>query len=126
MDADKRGCEEWETATKNKQVFYICFTYAVRFRFKPRRVMKFISKFQTLFGALALTVLLAGNARGQVTLRDFKLTGNLQGAGAAFTLTATAHVENSKGGTIDLLSGAVALTEIGPHPKWRVVAGQKI
>ena len=44
------------------------------------------------------------------SLRDFKLTGNLSHDHAAFTLTATAHVENTKGGTLDLLSGTLALT----------------
>ena len=47
-----------------------------------------------------------------VTLTDFKLAGNLSGGLADFTLTATAHVEDMKGGTLDLLSGPVALTDI--------------
>ena len=51
-----------------------------------------------------------------VTLRDFKLVGDLGGDRAAFTLTATARVENSKGGSLDLLSGSVALTELSAHP----------
>ncbi|MDB6022524.1 MAG: hypothetical protein JWQ04_2381 [Pedosphaera sp.] len=59
-----------------------------------------------------------------VVLRDFKLVGDLHAGRAAFTLTATAHVENSSGGTLDLLSGTVALTEVGPHPKWRVRVDQ--
>ena len=59
-----------------------------------------------------------------VTLHNFKLAGDLSGDHAAFTLTAIARVENSSGGSLELLSGAVALTEIGPHPKWRVNADQ--
>ncbi|MEY2429925.1 MAG: hypothetical protein QOJ40_2810, partial [Verrucomicrobiota bacterium] len=59
-----------------------------------------------------------------VTLEDFKLIGDLSADRAAFTLTATARVENHKGGSLDLLSGVVALTEFGPHPKWRVRANQ--
>jgi hypothetical protein len=55
-----------------------------------------------------------------VTLRDFKLTGDLSRDQATFTLTAMAKVENSKGGTLDLMSGTLALTELGAHPKWRV------
>lgn len=55
-----------------------------------------------------------------ITLQDFKLAGDLSEDRAAFTLTANARVENSKGGSLDLLSGSVALTEINPHPRWRV------
>ncbi len=59
-----------------------------------------------------------------VVLEDFMLTGDLGSNRAAFTLTATARVENQQGGMLDLLRGGVALTEIGPHPKWRIKAGQ--
>ena len=59
-----------------------------------------------------------GNA--PVTLRDFKLAGNLSNDHAAFTLTATAHVDGMKGGSLDLLAGPVALTDVGAHPHWRV------
>jgi len=59
-----------------------------------------------------------------VTLSDFKLIGNLSGDRAAFTLTATANVENSKGGSLELLSGPLALTEVGAHPKWELRAEQ--
>jgi hypothetical protein len=55
-----------------------------------------------------------------VTLRDFRLVGNLSDDRADFTLTATLRVENPKGGTLELLSGGVALTEVVAHPKWRV------
>jgi len=48
----------------------------------------------------------------------FKLTGDLTGDQAEFTLTATARIESPKGGSLELLSGNIALTEIGPHPKW--------
>jgi hypothetical protein len=59
-----------------------------------------------------------------VVLEDFMLAGDLGSNRAAFALTATARVENHEGGTLDLLSGAVALTEVGPHPKWQLRAGQ--
>jgi len=59
-----------------------------------------------------------------VTLHDFKLAGDLNGERAVFTLTATARVENRKGGSIELLSGNVALTELSAHPKWRVLVDQ--
>jgi hypothetical protein len=59
-----------------------------------------------------------------ITLRDFKLAGDLRDDHAAWTLTATAKVENSKGASLDLISGPVALTEIGVHPKWHIRADQ--
>jgi len=55
-----------------------------------------------------------------VTLDDFKLVGDLSGDQAVFTLTGTARVESSKGGSLDLLSGAVALTEASTQPHWRI------
>jgi hypothetical protein len=59
---------------------------------------------------------------GSVTLQDFKLTGDLGGDIAAFTLTANVRVENASGGSLELLSGPVALTAIGAHPNWQVRA----
>ncbi len=59
-----------------------------------------------------------------ITLENFKLVGDLTGEQAAFTLTAIAHVENSKGGTLELLSGTVALTDINSHKQWHVRAEQ--
>ena len=47
-----------------------------------------------------------------ITLQDFKLTGDLGGDAAAFTLTANAKVEDSQGGALQLLSGPVALTSL--------------
>src|SRR5436190_563780 len=57
-----------------------------------------------------------------VTLENFKLMGEVSGDQAAFTLVATAHVENSKGAILDLLAGPVALTDIGAHKQWSVRA----
>ena len=59
-----------------------------------------------------------------VTLTDFNLVGTLIGDRATFTLTAMANVESAKGGSLELLSGALALTEVGPHPKWELRAEQ--
>ena len=59
-----------------------------------------------------------------VTLHDFKLVGDLHDDHATFTLTAIAHVENSKGGSLELLSGTVALTDVAANPKWRVRVAQ--
>src|SRR6516164_3435292 len=50
-----------------------------------------------------------------ITFEDFKLTGDLSGDQAVFILSATARVEDSKGCSLELLSGTVALTEVGPH-----------
>jgi hypothetical protein len=58
---------------------------------------------------------------GGVTLTDFKLTGDLGNSGiAAFTLTANATVGQSKGGSLELLSGPVALTGLDPRRKWNM------
>jgi hypothetical protein len=70
---------------------------------------------------LAATVHAAESA---VTLTNFKLAGDLGGDSAAFILTATARVENSHGGSLDLLSGPVALTAFEPHPREHIRAGQ--
>src|ERR1035441_6087513 len=63
-------------------------------------------------------------AAGGITLQDFKLTGDLGGEVAAFTLTANAKVENAKGGALELLSGPVALTSIGARQKWQMSIDQ--
>ena len=60
------------------------------------------------FKPASATIKPAGAPAAPVTLTHFKLTGNLTGGLADFTLTATAHVEDAKGGTLDLLSGPVA------------------
>ena len=59
-------------------------------------------------------------AAGGITLSDFQLTGDLGGEVASFTLTASAKVEDSKGGTLELLSGPVALTSLGARQKWQM------
>jgi hypothetical protein len=77
---------------------------------------------------VVLSVLLlaaAGHAaESAVTLTNFKLAGDFSGDGAAFILTATAHVADSRGGSLDLLSGPVALTAFEPHPREHIRAGQ--
>src|ERR1041385_708592 len=75
--------------------------------------------------ALALrTATAATGPSDTITLNDFKLVGDLAGEQAAFTLTATAQVGNSKGGTLELLSGTVALTDVNSHKQWHVRAEQ--
>jgi hypothetical protein len=75
---------------------------------------------------LLLSILAASAATDPtpVTLEDFHLVANLTNGQATFTLTATARVEDCHGGSLNLLSGPVALTEIGSHPKWRMRADQ--
>jgi hypothetical protein len=63
-----------------------------------------------------------GVSQADVTLQDFRLVGDLGGDVASFTLTASARVENP--GSLQLLSGPVALTEIGAHPNWEISAEQ--
>src|ERR1019366_1052259 len=46
-----------------------------------------------------------GASPGAATLSDFKLTGDLGREVAAFTLTATATVEDARRGSLELLSG---------------------
>ncbi|MEO6739612.1 MAG: hypothetical protein ABIP20_05120, partial [Chthoniobacteraceae bacterium] len=72
---------------------------------------------------LPLKISVADPETRQVVLRDFKLTGQLAEQNAAFTLTATARVMNPKGGTLNLLSGGIALTELAEHPDWRITSG---
>ncbi len=72
-----------------------------------------------LFFALLLA---ASRAVAGITLTDFKLTGDLGGELAAFTLTATAKVEDRNGGTVELLNGPVALTGMDPRQRWQMVS----
>lgn len=60
------------------------------------------------------------SSSGGVTLTDFKLTGDLGGGIAAFTLTANAIVGHNNGGSLELLSGPVALTGLDAHRKWNM------
>src|SRR6266545_2922426 len=69
---------------------------------------------------LPLIVTTADPELRRVVLRDFKLNGRLSDQTAAFTLTATARVKNPRGASLNLLSGGVALTELEPHPDFRV------
>jgi hypothetical protein len=59
-----------------------------------------------------------------ITLTHFSLTGDLSGGDASFTLTAMARVENSKGGSLELLSGTVALTAFESHLREHLHADQ--
>src|SRR5439155_21994460 len=97
----------------------------------PSNFMKTVIAHALLLASLIAAVARAADAPAPtnpppatVTLHDFKLAGDLAGERAIFTLTATARVENRKGGSLELLSGAVALTELSAHPKWRIRVDQ--
>ena len=67
-----------------------------------------------------MLLLFCFSSRAGITLQDFKLTADLGGEVAAFTLTANAKVEDAKGGSLELLAGPVALTSIGIRQKWQI------
>jgi hypothetical protein len=71
---------------------------------------------------LPLKITVADPESRQVVLRNFALAGQLADRTAAFVLTATARIANPNGGSISLLSGGVALTELPRHADWRVSA----
>ncbi len=70
--------------------------------------------------ALPLRITAADPELRRVVLRNFKLTGQLDDQIATFTLTATARVRNPVGGSLNLLSGAVALTRLEPRSEGRL------
>ena len=94
-------------------------TAACHLSFPFVRIMKYLNIFFVLACAC---VQASGEPRQPVILDDFQLVGDLSSGGAAFTLSATARVENSRGGTLAILSGPVALTEIKANPKYHVAA----
>ena len=77
-------------------------------------------RFQGAAYSLPLRISFADPEARRVVLRNCKLIGQLGAQTAAFTLTATARVTNPKGGSLNLLSGGVALAEFEPQPGWRV------
>ncbi|MEY2408260.1 MAG: hypothetical protein QOF48_930 [Verrucomicrobiota bacterium] len=70
--------------------------------------------------SLPLWITIVDPEARRVVLRDFKLTGQLAENSAVFTLTAVARVKNPNGAQLNLLSGGVALTQVEPHPDWRL------
>ncbi|HLX68677.1 MAG TPA: hypothetical protein VKV04_03525, partial [Verrucomicrobiae bacterium] len=77
-----------------------------------------------LIAQIASAWQVASPAPDNITLRDFKLIGDLNSERAAFTLSTIVKVENPKGGSIDLISGKVALTAPPTHPHWKIRAEQ--
>ena len=59
-----------------------------------------------------------------VAFTDFKLTGSLTNDLADFTLTGTAKVEDTRGGTLDVFSGQVALSTFEARPYQHIRAEQ--
>ena len=70
--------------------------------------------------ALPMTLTPADPEARRVVLRDAKLTGQFTNQTAVFSFTATAQVKDPAGATLALLSGGVALTDLGAHPGWRM------
>ena len=95
---------------------------AMRGELKPDEPEPLTFQFHGAAYTLPLRITVADPETRQVVLRDFKLTGTLAEQNAAFILTATARVTNPKGGSLNLLSGGLALTELPPHPDWRIVS----
>ncbi|MFM1767602.1 MAG: hypothetical protein RJA22_131 [Verrucomicrobiota bacterium] len=69
---------------------------------------------------LPLLVTLADPEAGRIVLRDFQLQGRLGTNSAAFTLTALARVRNPRGGTLNLLGGGLALSELDTNSAGRL------
>ena len=70
---------------------------------------------------LCLPALGAPNKVTPVALENFQLLGEVSGGQAAFTLRATARVEQA-GERLSILSGPVALMDLRPEPKWHLQA----
>ena len=92
----------------------------MRVETKPGDVEPLAFRFHGSAYALPLTVTLADPEARRVVLRDFQLQGQLAHPLAAFTLTAIAKVSNPQGGSVVLLSGGVALSELERNADWHV------
>jgi hypothetical protein len=77
-------------------------------------------RFQGSAYSLPLQVAPADPESRRVVLKDFKLLGQLNDQTAAFALSALARVRNPNGGTLTLLSGGAALTDLEPHTGWHL------
>ncbi|MEO8353518.1 MAG: hypothetical protein ABI680_17450, partial [Chthoniobacteraceae bacterium] len=95
---------------------------AMRGEMKPDEPEPLAFQFHGSAYTLPLKITMADPEMRRVVLRDFKLTGTLAEQEAAFHLTATARVTNPNGGTLTVLAGGLALTELAPHPDWRIVS----
>ncbi len=77
-------------------------------------------RFQGTAYSLPLSISLADPEARRVVLRDFRLNGELADKTAAFTLRANASIKDPRGGSLELLAGAVALTGVQEQADWRV------
>ncbi len=93
---------------------------ALRAETKPDQPEPLAFQFQGTSYSLPLKVALADPEARRVVLHNFKLRGQLSADKAPFTLECTAVVKNPKGGSVSLLSGGLALTELESHPDWRI------
>ena len=86
---------------------------------KPTEPEPLAFRFQGAGYALPLKLALADPEARQIVLSNYKLTGQFINNAASFTLTATARVRHPKGGSLELLSGGAALTDLTEGPDWR-------
>jgi hypothetical protein len=93
---------------------------ALRGEIEPEDAEPLAFQFHGTAYAVPLRISAADPESRHVVLRDFQLAGTLTAQDAAFILTATAHVKNPRGGSIDLLGGSVALTELPSQSDWRI------
>lgn len=68
--------------------------------------------------SLPLTIEAADPESSRVVVSQFRLQGRLSGDSAEFTLSGLARVKNPKGGSLTLLAGRAALTEVNAAPYW--------
>lgn len=89
---------------------------------KPDEIEPLAFQFHGSPYTLPLKINVADPETRQVVLREAKLTGTLTEQNASFILTTTARVQNPRGGSISILSGGLALTELPQHPDWHITA----
>lgn len=77
-------------------------------------------RFQGSAYGISVALTLADPESRGVVLRNFDLVGEMAQGTASFTLSAIARVRNTQGGTIPLLNGGVALTDIEVPAECRV------
>lgn len=87
---------------------------------KPDESAALAFRFQGTAYSLPLSIALADPDARRVVLRDFRLEGQVADKTAAFTLKTVASIKDPNAGSLDLLSGAVALTGVQEHNDWRV------
>lgn len=68
--------------------------------------------------SLPIRLALADPEAREVVVSDFRLAGDLSDQSAAFTLSGVAKVRNPLGGTLDLLSGGLALAQTAVGEGW--------